>query len=446
MRRGLSGVIAVVAVVALSAAACGNAKDDASSTTTTANGGSAPTSGGKYPAVDQPGVTADAINVGGVTSKTNPLGGNYADAFVGVQAYFDMVNSQGGVYGRKLKITEKRDDAVSNNKAEADALIADQNIFAILPVASLLFTGGNDIAKSGVPTFGWNINNEWSGTPADPRLNMFGQTGSFRDITAAKSFMPVIWIAQHLKATKLGVLAYTVDQSKDCAKGIENAVATYGPKAGVKIAFTDQALSFGTTDMSSQVSKMKEAGVNFVTTCMDTNGVVTLAKEMKKQQLDAKQYLPNGYDDQFLKQYGDLFEGSVVRTDFTPWQLPKKDQPAGLQQFLKWMDGNQLNENAMAGWLNAALFVKGLQDAGPDFTRQKVIDSLNKLTAFDADRVIHPVDWTKSHTQDANPTEGCDVVSTIKSSAYVPNYSEPGKPFHCVQSKPDGTMTANNQA
>jgi hypothetical protein len=179
---------------------------------------------------------------------------------------------------------------------------------------------------------------------------------------------------------------------------------------------------------------------------MDTNGVVTLAKEMKKQQLDAKQYLPNGYDDAFVKQYGDLFEGSIVRIDFTSWQLPKKEQPEGLQQFLKWMKDNKLNENAMAGWLNAALFVKGLQDAGPDFTRQKVIDSLNKLTAFNADGAIHPVDWTKAHTQDADPGEGCDFLSTIKNSQFVPNYSAPGKPFHCVQVKPDGTLTDNNQA
>ena len=77
---------------------------------------------------------------------------------------------------------------------------------------------------------------------------------------------------------------------------------------------------------------MKQAGVDLVTTCMDTNGVVTLAKEMKKQSLDAIQYLPDAYDHTFLKSYGDLFEGSVVRTDFTQWELPKDQQPAGLRR------------------------------------------------------------------------------------------------------------------
>ena len=44
---------------------------------------------------------------------------------------------------------------------------------------------------------------------------------------------------------------------------------------------------------------------------------------MKKQQLNTIQYLPDGYDTTFLANYGDLFEGSVVRTDFTQFELPR---------------------------------------------------------------------------------------------------------------------------
>ena len=63
-----------------------------------------------FPAVDQPGVTPTEIKVGGVASKTNPLGGKYGDSFNGVKAYFDYVNDKGGIYGRELKLTAERDD------------------------------------------------------------------------------------------------------------------------------------------------------------------------------------------------------------------------------------------------------------------------------------------------------------------------------------------------
>ena len=83
---------------------------------------------------------------------------------------------------------------------------------------------------------------------------------------------------------------------------------------------------------------MKDAGVDFVTTCMDTNGVVTLAKEMKKQGLDASQYLPNGYDHELIEEFGDLFEGSYVRTDFAPFEIRGRPARRACRSYLEWMD------------------------------------------------------------------------------------------------------------
>ena len=55
---------------------------------------------------------------------------------------------------------------------------------------------------------------------------------------------------------------------------------------------------------------MMEEGVDFVTTCMDSNGVLTLAQEMKKQGLDATQSLPNAYDHDFIEENAELFNGN----------------------------------------------------------------------------------------------------------------------------------------
>ena len=48
------------------------------------------------------------------------------------------------------------------------------------------------------------------------------------------------------------------------------------------------------------------------------------------------------------------------------------------------------SENALAGWLNADLFVTGLKEAGPSFDQQKVIDAINKITDYTADGIIYP--------------------------------------------------------
>jgi ABC-type branched-subunit amino acid transport system substrate-binding protein len=444
-------VLTAVASVAVIAVGCGNADNSAKSSDTTAPSSDGGSTGGTvkgsgtFPAVNAPGVSATEIKVGGVASVNNPLGGSYGAAFDGVQAYFDMVNSTGGIYGRKLVLDQKQDDGAVNNKSAVDSLIS-SDIFAVLPVSTLLFSGADDLVKANIPTFGWTINPEWAGTPAEPRSNLFGQTGSYLGFTDARPNLP--YLVGKLKRHKIGVLAYNVPQSADCADGVKNSVAKYGKALGEKIAFIDKNLTFGVGNLSVQVGKMKDAGVDIVTTCMDTNGVVTLATEMDKQGMDAIQYLPNGYDHKFIEQYGDLFEGSIVRTDFAIWELPAKDQPKGLKDYQTWMKkaGKELSENSAAAWVNAALFVDALKDAGPNFDRQKVIDAANAMDDFTADGMVSAVDWTKQHTGPKDPNGGCDMDFVIHDSKFVPKFSKPGKPFLCVDGSDPSHLKATNQA
>jgi branched-chain amino acid transport system substrate-binding protein len=386
----------------------------------------------QFPPVDQPGVTSTEINVGGVVSKTNPLGGDYASTFDGVKAYFNMVNASKdkGIYGRKLKLTSERDDQVGMNQQEVQALLSEDNVFAVLPVATLVFAGANVLASSGVPTFGWNINAEWGSEQAAGAPNMFGEKGSFLCFTCSGALVPLL--AKTLNKKKVGVLAYQIAASSDCAKGLQ---ASFDQYSSAKIEFIDTSLSFGVTDLSNDVSQMKDKGVDFVTTCMDNNGVLTLAKEMKKQGLDAIQYLPNAYNQKFISENAPFFQGSYALTFFTPFEV--KQKPKGLKDFQKWMKkgGFEQNENAMAGWIDADLFYQGLKAAGPDFTRQKVVDAINQMTDYTASGLLGGIDWQTAHSQQA--PNSCIVLSKIANGKFVPSFGQPGKPFACYPEHPD---------
>ena len=134
------------------------------------------------------------------------------------------------------------------------------------------------------------------------------------------------------------------------------------------MVFRDASLAYGTTDLSVQVQKMKEAGVDMVATCMDNNAVVTLAKEMKKQELDAIQLLPNAYDQEFFEEFGDLFEGSYVIIGFAPLETPEDLRPEGLENYEEWIDdtgrhssGEQHRRLAQRRRSSC----EGLEEAGP---------------------------------------------------------------------------------
>lgn len=385
--------------------------------------------------VDAPGVSDTTIRVGGVASATNPLGGKYDQVADGVEAYFEMVNEDGGVHGRELELAVRQDDEVANNDASVQQLLTQDDVFAVLPVAVLLFSGADELVQANVPTFGWAINPEWEGSAEDSRENLFGQNGSFLCFTCGSPVVP--FVAGQIGATTLGLLAYNVPQSADCATGVENSVEQYAGDGGPTVGFVDKSLAYGTADLSVQVSQMKDAGVDLVLTCMDLQAVVALAREMKRQSLDAVQYLPNAYDPELITEFGDLFQGSVVLTFFSPFEV--EDPPPGLQDYLDWIErsGKEANENTMNGWLNAALFVEGLREAGPDFSRQKVIDAINGLTDFDADGLLAGVDWTKAHSEVSDPS--CVAFSTVEGDAFVPSFGEAGKPFVCLERSADGT-------
>jgi branched-chain amino acid transport system substrate-binding protein len=418
-------------VLLLATAACGN-----STTTDNGNasgggnpGGSAAGPGTTVSAADltknipstQPGVTDTEIQVGGIASITNPLSEDYAQVFKGAQAYFDMVNSQGGIYGRKLVLNEQLDDQTAKNQDQAQTLISGGKDFAILPVATLLFTGADALGDSKIPTFGWNINTEWAGKP-----NLFGEKGSYICADCAYPLHP--WMAKDLNYKNIGVLAYGVPQSTQCADGIKKEFDDW-PTA--KVAFSDTAVPFGSTDLSSQVSRMKDANVDFIITCMDINGATTLAREQQKQGLKAAQYLPNGYDPELVAKYSDVLEGSYVGIGFAPFETPQP--PQGVQDYLNWIgkvDGGKKNEISVAGWLNADLLYQGLKTAGPEFTQQSVTDAINQMTNWTANGITPGVDWTVAHDKDTDV--GCTALVKIQGGKFVPQFGQPGKPFICL--------------
>ena len=419
-----SRMLVTAVFVSLLAAACSNSTSEGTTTTSAAKGGD---SSATQVAVTAPGVTADEIRVGGVASTTNPLGGKDGESFDGVKAYFAMVNSEGGIYGRDLTMASERDDQLSNNDAEVQGLLEQDNVFAALPMTTLLFTGSDRLVQSGIPTFGWTINPEWQGTTEVPKLNLFGQAGSYLCLGCEQP--QVAYVAKISDSHKIGVLAYNVPQSTECAEGWEKTFDIYGEEADAEVVFSDKSLSYGITDLSVQVSKMKDAGVDMVVTCVDTNAVVTLGKELKKQAVSAIQFLPNGYDQAFLDEFGDLFEGSYAWTSFAP--IESKPQPKGMKNYLKWMEATngRISENSLVGWLNADLFVTGLRKAGPNFDQQKVVSSINEITDYTADGLLSSIDWSNEHNKRGETA--CGAVLIVKDSKFVPVTIAKGKPFSC---------------
>jgi ABC-type branched-subunit amino acid transport system substrate-binding protein len=436
--------VAVLVAAALIAVSCGNADDDDSTSPTPGVTGDATAVDDEQldeniPS-DEVGVTDDEIRVSVIASKTNPIGGKYAELADGINAYFEMMNSEGGIYGRELTVAKVRDDQLGSNLREAQATVAQDNVFAVF-IAVLLFTGADVLAQEGVPTFGWNINPEWIGPE-----NFFPNAGALCFGCTGK-VLP--WLVREIGATKVGIIGYgNSAQSKLCSSGNRDSFDKYD--VGAEVAYFDDSLAFGVTDLSAQVADMKREGVDFVTTCMDLNGVFTLAQEMRKQGLDAVQSLPNGYDQEFIAANAEAFEGYYVVPQFTAFE--HEPQPESMQQFFEWMErtDKEVVETSFHGWIAAHQFVTGLKMAGPEFTRESVTAALNTLTDYTADGLIAPIDWTKQHQDPAeNPDvradQQCANFTIAEGGELVSVFAEEGRPWVCLPGEqPENTEIPEN--
>ena len=100
-------------------------------------------------------------------------------------------------------------------------------------------------------------------------------------------------------------------------------------------------------------------------------------------------------------------------------------------------NGSTLTEMAMDGWINADLAYQGIKAAGPNFTAASVIDATNKLTAYTADGLVQPIDWSRQHDA-ATPTDpathgpkyDCIPLVRVKAGTFHV-VGDPAKPFTC---------------
>jgi branched-chain amino acid transport system substrate-binding protein len=433
---------AIVLAVALSAAACSNSKSETTATTRPLSGSTPQTTASRADLernvpVNEPGVTDTTITVDVIASKTNPLHGKYAEIADGMGAYFAMVNASGGIYGRKLVIGKQRDDVIGlQNRQQVQQALATDNAFATF-MATLQFTGADLLQSAGQPTFGWNINTEWGDKNA-----LFGSNAA---LCVGKTCTGVTypWLAQQAKATKIAVLAYGVQAaSQNCAQGIR---ASFEEWPTAKVAFYDDKLQFAQADLSAQVAQMKKKGVQMVFTCIDRDETLVLAKEINKQGLHAIQELPNAYDRKFIKKNAKYYEGSYVIPQFTA--LEWKPQIAEIQKLQKWVAAahKPMYEITVVGWIAAAQFVLGLELAGPQFTKQKVIDGLNTQTDITLNGLIPRINWTRGHIDPAKHPEvksktACANYIVVRDGNFVPTFATAAKPYVCNDQSTPGEI------
>jgi hypothetical protein len=325
------------------------------------------------------------------------------------------------VHGRQLEITHEVDDELANTQVKLLELIGSDDVFGVF-FAPLLPSGHEEANAARLPIY---------------TLVQGGPEGAGFD----NVFIPAIFCsdcirkatvhqAELLGATKVASLGLGVSQaSKDCVAATQKAFDQWGPDVGVEFVYANDTLPFGLTNgLAPEVTAMKDAGVDYITLCIDQNGALTLEQELNRQGMaDVPVLLPQGYADaEFADANASLLEGDVLSLFVRPFEA--NQEGTLVPEMIEWINagGYKMNDQAIQGWINADTAVTGLLAAGPQFDRESVIQATNAITAYDASGVLPTIDWTKQHTRYTGetmltdgPATGCTALVKVEGGKFV---------------------------
>jgi branched-chain amino acid transport system substrate-binding protein len=374
-----------------------------------------------------PGVTSNSITVGTISTQTGTLSANFSSLIYGEKAYYDYINAQGGVNGRKINYKYALDDGGNPTTFNqlANTLINQDHVFAVTGVATAFFSP-NLFVESGIPTYGYNVTGNWAGP-----LNLFAATGSVQYYPAAAP--QVSYVArQTQKSPSIAFIAYGVAASAaSCQSEQTNLTA-----AGYKVSYSDLKVNYPGSTVATDVQRMKQAGSNMVVSCMDVQGNVTMARAIKQYGLKMTQLWFSGNDQSTLDTNQSLMQGVYFDIGHVPFTASPSLYP-GLKlyfaQMKKYEPKYTTDEIALQGWESAALFVQGVKMAGSNLTQASVIAADNSLTAFTSGGLESPVNWKSAgHSGHAPPY--CLAYIKVSGDQYVPTLNKGKNVFNCFQS------------
>ncbi|SFC72330.1 ABC-type branched-chain amino acid transport system, substrate-binding protein [Nocardioides terrae] len=357
---------AVLLVAALATSACGRDPDKRDS---------------DKKAGDTTGVTDTSIKVGGTFPLTGVAAPGYSEIPKGIKAYFDYVNAQGGVHGRKIQWTVK-DDGYNPTQTSAvtNELVLKDKVFAMLgslgtptheAVVDFLndnkvpdiFVSSGSVAWGDDPdkypwTFGWQTDYESEG-------KVIGQ-----------------YIADNMPDAKIGLFL----QDDDFGASGEAGLRKYVDKQIVEV----QKYTPGGTDVTPQVAALKASGADLVVgfnvpSYTALTQLVSLKVGYKPQwfysNVGSDPTLVGALLANFSK--GAVSNGaSLLDGVMSTAYLPGVDQPDNpwVTLYQKVWDANgeggPLTNYLVYGMSEAYTFVQALQAAGQDLTREGLVDAL----------------------------------------------------------------------
>jgi ABC-type branched-subunit amino acid transport system substrate-binding protein len=318
------------------------------------------------------GVTEKEILIGSCSALEGPSHFLGTETVVGATAYFNLINDQGGVDGRKLKLLAYDDSYDPAKTLPCFDRLMDQKVFALgffvgtptalkyLPLAENnkiplvgLFTGAQTLYT---PLRHWVIN----------------VRASYADETREQ--IDGLW--NTLAYKKIGVIYPDDAFGAAVLDGVKSALAAHNSTPVAIASYPRQ-----TTQVSAAIDSVRGANPEAVVIVGPSNTVAPILK-----QSHAKGWKPLFLTvsfvgtDELILEAGTDAEGVVITQVVPPYYLTDYKTVTLYRRALsKYFPSAQPNFVSLEGFVDAMVMVDGLKRAGKDLTREGLIRGIEAI-------------------------------------------------------------------
>ena len=347
------------------------------------------------PRLGDPGISASTIKLGITSPLTGIASPGYSKIPGAMKAYFDYVNTNGGVNGRKITLVSKDDQYIPTTAvAKANELILRDKVFALVgtlgTASTKALTASTQLSKRGIPSL--FVNTGWSGF-ADKKA--YPTTFSILPSYQMEAKIMAKYVKETYAGKKIAIIYQDDDFGRDALAGFKTAGLTFDTY--IPYASGSQALP---ATGAGWISKLKTAGAE-VTVLFGVSSASTAA-------------LANAYGAGFKTQWvlgsvgGDattiaasnkayvpLLNGAKGFS-FAPAPTDTTDEYIKLFQtiYAAAQPTQTFDNNVVAGMSNAFLAVQALKAAGPNLTRKGLIRAIETKGSTFASPFLTPLGYS----------------------------------------------------
>jgi branched-chain amino acid transport system substrate-binding protein len=341
----------------------------------------------------------------------------------GMRAYYDYINDQGGIYGRKINFIIGDSQYAGPVASEVTHRLVEQDkIFAL---QGSLGTAAHSavykyLEENGVPDmFLLTGNTKWT-VPIS--RNRFGFLVDY--ITEGRILGK--YIADNFDGKKLGIIAQNDDFGKEGEQGIKQGLKDEDAEMEIVTEYYDEAQN----DVTAQVQRLKNANVDvigFYGMPLQAASLFKTARETLNWDVpvvitgtDAVEVVAG------LAGYKNI-EGAVSVT--IGHQAFETEQPGvakHIQIMAEYAPDVKPDNLTLVGYAISEAMVNLLRQAGPDLTRDSFLDAAESVCNFVCSTCLVP---TNTSPTDHRPTEVEVYVRATGTDADTFKWEPFGEPF-----------------